>query len=120
MDWHSLSEGGQDKSESDSLDESSDRLDGSVLKRSSLSEHRADDSWNRCGTEDDQSEVGGSLVGNSAGQLEKSRQAVGLETRRDERCRVDGDGGLSLLGLPELRVLILYSGQRSFNHLGHS
>lgn len=109
---HLLSKGGQDKSKSDSLDETGDGLDGSVLERSSLSEYGADDSWNGRGTKDDQSEVGGSLVGDSSGQLEKSGQAVSLETGGDEGSRVDGDGRLSLLCLPELGVLVLQRRQQ--------
>ena len=103
-----LSESSQDQSESDCLDDSGDRLDGSVLDRSSLSKHGADDTWNGGGTEDDESEEGGTLVSHSSRQLKKGRETVSLETGRDEGRGVDGDGGLSLLRLPELGVLVLH------------
>lgn len=76
----SLSKGSQDETETDGLDESGDGLDGGVLERPSLSKHRADDAWDRGGSKDDQSEVGGSLVRDGSGQLQESRETVGLES----------------------------------------
>lgn len=104
---HLLSEGGQDKSKTYSLDESGDGFDSSVLDWASLSKHGRYDARYRGCAENDEAKVSGTLVRYSPCELEQRRDAVCLEPRGDEGRRVDGHSGLCLLCLPELRVLVL-------------
>jgi hypothetical protein len=54
------------------------------------------------GEEDQRSEVGGALVGESASGVDEGTDTVGLDGRADEGSTPGSGGGGSLLGLEEL------------------
>lgn len=56
----------------------------------------------RAGEEDQAAEVGGALVGESAGGVDEGTNTVGLDGRADEGSTPGGGGRGSLLGLEEL------------------
>jgi len=66
----------EEEGETNSLEYAGNGTNGNGIKRTLLGKDLGDERWGRAGEEDQRSQIGGSLVGESTGSIDQSTNTV--------------------------------------------